>query len=114
MVRNKHKKKINSLPYTSKTHLTLKEKKYIVLYAEDVHFLITSAGWLVTHICEHFTFEQSKFKKDVVNMNQKAKQRVTSSVEKGFYKSLNSSNFGIDCRKNIDNCILEPLYDDFS
>ena len=24
------------------------------------------------------------------------------------------SNFGIDCRNNIDNCILEPLYDDFT
>ena len=26
---------------------------------------------------------------------------------------LNNSNFGIDCRNNIDNCILEPLFDDF-
>ena len=27
---------------------------------------------------------------------------------------LNNSNFGIDCRNNIDTCFLEPLYDDFS
>ena len=25
---------------------------------------------------------------------------------------MNNSNFGIDCRNNIDNCILEPLYDE--
>ena len=30
---------------------------------------------------------------------------------KDFFKPLNNSNFGIDCRNNIDNCILEPIYD---
>ena len=47
-------------------------------------------------------------------MNQKARQTASSSVEKDFYKFLNNSNFGIDCRNNIDNCYLESLYDDFS
>ena len=47
-------------------------------------------------------------------MNQKARQRATSSVEKDFYKLLNNSNFGIDCRNNIGNCFLEPLHGDFS
>ena len=46
-------------------------------------------------------------------MNQKSRQTATSSVEKDFYKLLNNSNFGIDCRNNIDNCTLEPIYDDF-
>ena len=114
MVRDKGKRKINSFPYNSKTHSTLKEKKYVALYAEDLHFLITRTGWFVTHIYEHFTFAQSKFRKDFVVMNQKARQTASSSVEKDFYKLLNSSNFGIDCRNNIDNCYLEPLYDDFS
>ena len=27
---------------------------------------------------------------------------------------MNNSNFGIDCKNNIDNCVLEPLYDNFS
>ena len=45
-------------------------------------------------------------------MNQKLRQ--TSSVKKDFYKLLNKSNFGIDCRHNIDNRVLEPIYDDFS
>ena len=47
-------------------------------------------------------------------MNQKYGQTATSSVEKDFYKLLNNSNFGIDCTNNIDNCTLEPIYDDFS
>ena len=46
-------------------------------------------------------------------MNQKARQTASSSVEKDFYKLLNNSNFGIDCRNNIDNCYLEPIYDGF-
>ena len=44
-------------------------------------------------------------------MNQKSKQKATTSVEKDFFKLLNKSNFGIDCCNNIDNCIIEPLYD---
>ena len=46
-------------------------------------------------------------------MNQKSRQRATSSVERDFYKLPNNSNFGIDCRNNIDNYVLEPLFDDF-
>ena len=46
-------------------------------------------------------------------MNQKSRQKATSSVEKDFYKLLNNSNFGIDCRNDINNCILKPLFDDF-
>ena len=61
MVRSEDKNKINSFPHTSKTHSTLKEKKFSPLYAEDLHFLVTRAGWLVSHIYEHYAFEQSKF-----------------------------------------------------
>ena len=90
-------REINSFKYTSKTHSTLQSKKYIPLYAEHLHVLIKRAGRLVTHIYEHFTFEQSKFKKDFVVMNQKGRQKTTSSVERDSYKFLNNSNFGIDC-----------------
>ena len=41
-------------------------------------------------------------------MNQKSKQKATSSVKRDFFELLNNSNFGIDCRNN---CILESLYD---
>ena len=46
-------------------------------------------------------------------MNQKSREVATANVEKDFYKLLNNSNFGIDCRNNIDNCYLEPIYDNF-
>ena len=63
LARNEEKDKINNFSYTSKTHSTLEEKKFIPLYTKDLHFLIKRAGWLVTYIYEHYTFEQSKFKK---------------------------------------------------
>ena len=85
LVRDEEKDKINSFSYTSKTHLTLGEKKFILLYVEDLNFLIKRAGWLVTYIYEHYTFEQSKFKKDFMVMNQKSRQKETSSVEKDFF-----------------------------
>ena len=51
---NKNKEDtLYSLPYNSKTHATLKEKIYIPLYAEDLYFLTTRAGWEVTKIYEH-------------------------------------------------------------
>ena len=43
-VRNEEKDKLNSFPYNSKTHSALKEKTIILLYAEDLHFLVKRAG----------------------------------------------------------------------
>ena len=59
-----------------------------------------------------FKFEQSKFKKDFVVMNQKSKQKATSSLERNFYELLNNENLGIDCRKYIYNCYFDPIYDE--
>ena len=59
--RSEEKDIINSFKYSSKTHSTVHDKKYISLYAEHLHFLIKKASWLVTHVYEDFTFEQSKF-----------------------------------------------------
>ena len=52
------------------------------------------------------------FKKYFAVINQKARQKGTSSVEHDFYKLLNNSNFGIDCRNNIDDFLIEPFYDE--
>ena len=109
-VKKDGKDEIDSLPFNSKTQSTLKDKLFVTLYAEDVHFLVSRAGWLITQIYAHYTFCQSKFQKDFVAMNQKSRQAVTSKVEKDFYKLLNNSNFGIDCRNNIDNSKLELIY----
>lgn len=45
-------------------------------------------------------------------MYQKSKQKARTDVQKDFYNLLNSSNFGIDCRSNIDSRTLEPIYDE--
>ena len=46
-------------------------------------------------------------------MNQKSRQESKNSVEKGFYKLMNNSNFGYDCRNNIDNCKFVPIFDEY-
>ena len=94
--RNEQRDIINSFTCTAKTHSTIDENKFIRLYAEHLHFLIKKAGWLVTSIYEHFTFEQSRLKKDFVIMKQKARQKATSPVEQDLYKLLNNSIFRID------------------
>ena len=60
-VLQRNDEKINTFQYTSKTHSTMEEKKFIPLYAEHLHFLIKRAGWIVTKICKLCTFEQCKF-----------------------------------------------------
>ena len=100
-----------SLQFNSKTHSTLKEKLYIPLYAEDLYFLTIRAGWKVTKIYKHYTFKQDTFIRDFVVMNQNARKTAKIKVEKDFYKLLNNSNFGSDCRNNIGNCNLELIYD---
>ena len=75
----------------------MKEKKIIPLYAEHLHFLMTRAGWLITKIFKHYTFEQACFKKEFVTMNQNVRKNAETPVERDFYKLMNNANFGIDC-----------------
>ena len=98
---------INTFKHNAKTHPTMKEKKFIPLYAEHLHFLVTRAGWLVTKIYEHYTLEQACFKKEFVTMNQNARQKAETPVERDFYKLINNANCGIDCQNNINNCKFE-------
>ena len=44
-------------------------------------------------------------------MNQSDRKTAKTKVEKDFYKLLNISNFGNDCRSNLGNCKLELLFD---
>ena len=44
--------------------------------------------------------------------NQVTRPKTKTIVEKDFYKLINYSNFGNDCRNNIDNCSFRPIYDD--
>ena len=44
LVRDQEKDMINSFSYTSKTHSTLGDEKFIPLYTEHLHFLIKREG----------------------------------------------------------------------
>ena len=103
------KGKPKSYRVTEKSHSTLFPKKCIPLYIEDLQFLIKRAGWIVTKLYSHFTFEQGKIKKDFVLMNQYSRQNAKNDIEKIFYKLMNNSNFGFDCRNNANNLRFEPL-----
>ena len=74
--------------------------------------LIKRLGWVVTKIHQHITFEQHRFKRNFIIHNQKACQNSKNNVEKDFYKLLNNSNFGYDCRNNLDNCTFVPIFDE--
>ena len=89
------------------------KKKFIPLYLEDLVFLIKRVGWTVTKIHSHLTFEQSRFKRNFILMNQKSRQKSKINVEKDFYKLMNNSNFGYNCRNNINNCQFVPIFDKY-
>ena len=106
---NQNNDKPKSYRCTAKSHATMFPKKCILLYIEDLRFLIKRAGWIVTKLYSHFTFEQDSFKKDFVLMNQKLRQNAKNDIEKNFYKLMNNANFGFDCRNNANNLKFEPL-----
>ena len=89
-------------------------KIFLPMYLEDLVFCIKRAGWKVTKIHSHLTFEQSRFKQNFILMNQKSRQESKNSVEKDFYKLMNNSNFGYDCRNNIDNRKFVPIFDEYN
>ena len=87
-------------------------KKYIPLYLEELKFLILRCGWKVAKLYRHYYFEQKRFKKDFILMNQTARQDAKNLIESNFCKLLNNANFGYDCRNNLDNCTFEPIRDE--
>ena len=100
---DKTKEEPKSYRCTPKSHANLFPKTFILLYLEDLRFLIKRFGWKVTKIYSHFTFEQSCVKREFVLTNQRKKQEAKSSIEKDFYKLINNANFGNDCRDNRNN-----------
>ena len=45
-------------------------------------------------------------------MNQNSRWLSKNDVEKDFYKLMNNSNFGYNCRNNLDNCKFNPIFDE--
>ena len=73
------------------------------MYLEHLALVIKRASWKVAKIHAHLISEQKLFKKKIILMNQESRQESKNSMEKDFYKLMNSSNFGCDCRNNLDN-----------
>ena len=67
---------------------------------DHILFLTTRAGWKVTKVYSHYTFEQDSFKKDFFLGNQSTRQEAVTKrddVQGNFYKLMNNSNFSFDC-----------------
>ena len=97
--------------HTTKSHATMFAKQFIPFYLEDLKFLIKRCSWKVTQIYSHFTFEQSRFKRDFVLNNQCKRQNVKTTIEKDFYEIINNANFGYDCRNNANVTKFQPIID---
>ena len=100
---------------SSKVHADMFKKLFLPMYLGDLAFCIKRAGWKVTKIHAHLTFEQSRFKLNFILVNQKSRQQSKNDVEKDFYfgnEQWNNSNFGYDCRSNLDNCKFNPIFDE--
>ena len=94
----------------AKAHATVLKKKFLPMYLEDLAFCIKRAGWKVTKIYLHLNFEQARFERKFMLMNQKSRQQSKNDIEKDFYKLMNNSNFGYDCRNNLDNCKFVSIF----
>ena len=82
-------------------------KKFIRLCLEDLIFLITRCCWIVTKIYSHYTFEQVRFEREFVLMNQKIRQNAKNAIKKDFFKLMNNANIGYDCRNKFESIIDE-------
>ena len=102
----------NTYKTTAKSHANLFKKINIPLYLEEIACYIKRYCWKITKIRAHFTFDQSCFKKNFIIMNQTSRQNAKDDVTKDFYKLMNNSNFGYDCRNNLDNCKFNPIFDE--
>ena len=78
----------NNLPKAyranAKAHANLFKKIFLPIYLEDLVFCIKRAGWKVTKIHVHLTFEQKRFKQKFILMNQKSRQESNNNVKKIF------------------------------
>ena len=54
------------------------------LHLEHLKILIGRAGWKVTKLYVHYMFEQERFKKEFISMNQHSRQTAKNSIEKKF------------------------------
>ena len=73
---------------TPKARATLFSKIAKPLYLEHLKILIGTAGWKVTKLYAHYTFEEERFKKAFILMNQRSRQTAKNSVKKLFLRAF--------------------------
>ena len=61
----------------------------------------------------YLNFQQKRFTRKFIFMNRKSRQESKNNTEKDFFKLMNNSDFGYDCRNNLDNCKFVPIFDEF-
>ena len=98
----------------SKCHSNLLPKCCVPIYLEDLKFAIVRCGWKVTRLYKHYYFEQKRFKRNFILMNQKSRQTAKNKIESDFFKLLSNANFGYDCKNNLGNCVFEPINDEIN
>ena len=101
-----------SYKVSAKSHSNVLPKRCIPLYLEEIKFPILRCGWKVTKLYKHYYFDQERFKRDFILMNQKSRQQAANKIESDFFKLLNNANFGYDCRNNLDSCTFKPINDE--
>ena len=69
---------------TKNAHATMLKKTFLPMYLEHLAFVIKRAGWKVTKIHAHLTFEQKRFKEKFILMNQKSRQLSKKTLKKVF------------------------------
>ena len=82
------------------------KKNFQPMYLEQIFFPVR-ARWKITK-----SYSQERFKKYFTLMNQKSRQNAKNSVEKDFYKLMNNSNYGYNCRNNLDNCKFVSIFNE--
>ena len=100
-----------NVPLRKKSHATMFQKMFILVYLENLSFLIKRYCWRVTKIYTHYTFEQGSFKRNFVLMNHKSRHNAKNAIEKDYFKLMNNANFGFDCRNNAKNVTFEHIID---
>ena len=68
----------------AKAHANLFKKKFFATVFRRFSICIKRAGWKVTKIHLHLTFEQKRFKRKFILMNQKSRQESKNSCRKRF------------------------------
>lgn len=73
---------------TQKTYTTTLGKRFHLLHPKHLKFLIVRGRWIVTKIYSYFIFDQERFKRGFILINQPSRQNAKNSVEKGFLNYL--------------------------